>query len=483
MARTDTAQTEHVQAVKELAEDIKRQIRGKKPKGKRLDRLLKKGRFISHHIHLYIDLVAVVYTGCDFDNDSGNPQAQNSDDNDDTESESESEVEGRKGEKSQVEKLTPEQIRTLQLAQFEQLEFIEANFPKTLKTLADKHPNEFIWFVDKLKKQAGSGRHDDTTNCKPAMLEIMYEEKGDQSNGIIKADDKSLRGWHNTGTAGHLCPLEIKDEFEKNKKKVMRDVRDQRQTVTEKAFMSFLYASGTTFDPDHLFNGLFRGFILIRILRLIFYGPSTVWGNDSTTNRDSKADKHKLAELGPSHVTYGVIQAYIALSSKGWTEVDGGVNLRNLYKNVYTLLSADSPWVRRTLKYINKEMPTPRKARAHRALPRSNSHQVVVDTILAQCEAEEERRVEKRKEKASKQSAQPRDHEALAPRKKVPAPKPHQTTSGTGKGGRKGTPADEDSEDEDQRTPPPSKPQPQDVLDRDHGIDQRTWFTFTWRRR
>jgi hypothetical protein len=72
-----------------------------------LDGYLKKAQFIAAHIHLYIEVIAVIYAGCDF-SDGDEPANNESDSESDSDGEEESSIPKKSGK----EVLTPEEIRS-----------------------------------------------------------------------------------------------------------------------------------------------------------------------------------------------------------------------------------------------------------------------------------------------------------------------------------------------------------------------------------
>ena len=55
----------------------------------------------------------------------------------------------------------------------------------------------------------------------------------------------------------------------------MDRVEDGSIQITEEFFPSFLYETDTLYDKDNEDLGLFRGYLLVRVYRHIFTGPSS----------------------------------------------------------------------------------------------------------------------------------------------------------------------------------------------------------------
>jgi hypothetical protein len=87
----------------------------------------------------------------------------------------------------------------------------------------------------------------------------------------------------------------------------MDRVEDGAIQITDEDFPSFLYASGTAYDKDNEDLGLFRGFLLVRVFRHIFTGPSSAMNPGVKANK-YKAKKFKLTEVTGRTIAYASVQ-------------------------------------------------------------------------------------------------------------------------------------------------------------------------------
>lgn len=87
----------------------------------------------------------------------------------------------------------------------------------------------------------------------------------------------------------------------------MDRVRDGSIQITDEDLPSFLYESETAYDEENEDMGLFRGFLLVRVYRHIFTGPSSAMNPTVKVNK-SKARKFKLTEVTGRTIAYASVQ-------------------------------------------------------------------------------------------------------------------------------------------------------------------------------
>ena len=87
----------------------------------------------------------------------------------------------------------------------------------------------------------------------------------------------------------------------------MDRVGDGSIKLTDEDLPSFLYESGTAYDRENEDIGLFRGFLLVRVYRHIFTGPSSALNPTAKVNK-SKARKFKLTEVTRRTIAYASVQ-------------------------------------------------------------------------------------------------------------------------------------------------------------------------------
>lgn len=66
---------------------------------------------------------------------------------------------------------------------------------------------------------------------------------------------------------------------------------------------------GDDFDPDNILHGAFRGYMLVRVGRHIFLGPSHALGGDSArATRSCNTILHGMTTIEAEHIAYICVQ-------------------------------------------------------------------------------------------------------------------------------------------------------------------------------
>jgi hypothetical protein len=94
----------------------------------------------------------------------------------------------------------------------------------------------------------------------------------------------------------------------------MDRVEDGTVQITDEDFPSFLYEIETAYDEENEDIGLFRGFLLVRVYRHIFTGPSSAMNPTAKVNK-SKARKFRLTEVTGRTIAYACVQVRDCVST------------------------------------------------------------------------------------------------------------------------------------------------------------------------
>ena len=94
----------------------------------------------------------------------------------------------------------------------------------------------------------------------------------------------------------------------------MDRVEDGTVQITDEDFPSFLYDTETAYDEENKDIGLFRGFLLVRVYRHIFTGPSSAMNPTAKVNK-SKARKFRLTEVTGRTIAYACVQVRDCVST------------------------------------------------------------------------------------------------------------------------------------------------------------------------
>jgi hypothetical protein len=91
-------------------------------------------------------------------------------------------------------------------------------------------------------------------------------------------------------------------------------VADGKIHITDEDFPSFLYETETAYDEENEDIGLFRGFLLVRVFRHIFTGPTSAMEPKTKVNK-SKAKKFRLTKVTGRMIAYASIQVRFLIHS------------------------------------------------------------------------------------------------------------------------------------------------------------------------
>ncbi|KIJ58171.1 hypothetical protein HYDPIDRAFT_34427 [Hydnomerulius pinastri MD-312] len=116
---------------------------------------------------------------------------------------------------------------------------------------------------------------------------------------------------------------------------------------------------GADYCEEKMEDGFFRGYLLVRVMRHIFLGPSTAMGHVSRATRTCNAVLHDMTMVEPEHIAYGCVQTRFIISSMNqWNENDGPFNYRVFYYNVISFIRDchDKEWAADLLKWWNVQL-------------------------------------------------------------------------------------------------------------------------------
>nr|GAT43813.1 predicted protein [Mycena chlorophos] len=128
--------------------------------------------------------------------------------------------------------------------------------------------------------------------------------------------------------------------------------------LKNKHWPSFLYENADVFDPKKTHIGLFRGFLLIRILRFLWLGPDlalTGLTSDQGLPPQSPSRAHRVDKLTPPMIAYAACQARTMLQVLDWAEHDGKFDHAKFFNGIVKLFAAPTleKWAEETLKALN----------------------------------------------------------------------------------------------------------------------------------
>ena len=147
-----------------------------------------------------------------------------------------------------------------------------------------------------------------------------------------------------------------KPEFDRSRE-FRAQVLEARRTISAFSWPAFCYDE-SLYDPSDPMKGLFRGFLLERIYRFLFTGPSTTFGHKSS-GRLPRGVLHGLQKPTAETIAYTAVMVSIlctstsstdylearwALSSAArWSDEDFGFRLDDFFTQIMNTLDPDFP--------------------------------------------------------------------------------------------------------------------------------------------
>ncbi|KAG1732695.1 uncharacterized protein EDB91DRAFT_1251737 [Suillus paluster] len=181
----------------------------------------------------------------------------------------------------------------------------------------------------------------------------------------ITDDSKSraLMGFNHAQLGKLLCPVKYLVDYIKDPHGMKNKFDSASLKVTAALWPAFLYpgnTAGEDFDPEDIIEGLFRGYLLERVIKHIFTSPSSALkAGVSSGTRACNAKLHGMKEVGAEHITYAAVQARFAISSlEKWKDHDGLFYYTNFYTRIVNLIRGrkDEGWVNSLLGHYNEKL-------------------------------------------------------------------------------------------------------------------------------
>ncbi|KAI6146030.1 hypothetical protein BKA82DRAFT_20491 [Pisolithus tinctorius] len=253
---------------------------------------------------------------------------------------------------------------------------IRERLKRDYETLLQQAPSLKVLINDPKKKKVidtivaemnitiGQIRSDDATRLRAYIGQYVAPRplEAGVSPPITSAGSKSGMGVNHPVLARMLCPASARDEFIKNPSRTRQQLIEGNIRMTAEEFPLFLWEGdppAVQWDEENQSDGLFKGYVLERVMRHIFTGPSTALGEQSRGTRPCNAILHGMTSVEPEHIAYASVQARYAMSSKNkWGEVDGDFNYRKFYYGIIKMIREcpDEDWVVDLKKWWNMKI-------------------------------------------------------------------------------------------------------------------------------
>ncbi|KAG8218888.1 hypothetical protein J3R82DRAFT_4567 [Butyriboletus roseoflavus] len=245
----------------------------------------------------------------------------------------------------------------------------------SLKVVIDD-PNkasELTAITSKMNMTIRTTRSSDAIHLKPHITQyILFNPFKSQINPpIINANGRADMGLNHPVLARFLCPVDQLERFDTDIEQAMKDLKSGEISMEAKNFPALFWSGeqpGDDFKVDNMFNGLFRGYLLVRVGRHIFLGPSSALGKDSRGTRSCNAILHGMTTVNVEHIAYICVQTRFGISLMNqWHENDGVLSYFDQYHKIVSLIQnhVDTTWRDDLLKWWNKQMFGNKNSHSH----------------------------------------------------------------------------------------------------------------------
>ncbi|KAF7424883.1 hypothetical protein PC9H_010194 [Pleurotus ostreatus] len=192
---------------------------------------------------------------------------------------------------------------------------------------------------------------------------ILFDTKQTLDPPISSTGNKNDRGWRHPITATLLCPIDKPATNE-----TFKAYEDGALIVSPKDLPRFLYPHDQAYNPEDLFEGVFRGHLLIRAAKCILIGRSCAVSRPGfSTRRRGNAALAGITTVNPRIIAYIVVQVRFALTSEPeWGRKDSSNKSSNkrsaafdyhaFYRSVLSALEDDEEGMAEIIGYWNYEL-------------------------------------------------------------------------------------------------------------------------------
>ncbi|KAG8917209.1 hypothetical protein FRC01_002600, partial [Tulasnella sp. 417] len=180
--------------------------------------------------------------------------------------------------------------------------------PDTKRKLMGEKGDEYLeHLASRIDEGVSSARSDDTMGLKKVIVDFI----GPVHPPIAK-NQKCTRGFKHHVTGDLLCPPRL----DWTDRTVRQQLKDEVTRPKVKEYPKFLYAENTIQEGD-VFEGLFRGPLLMKAAKHIFIGPSSADSQDtsSRSTRQGNAALNGMTKVSRETIAYIATMVRFALSS------------------------------------------------------------------------------------------------------------------------------------------------------------------------
>ncbi|KIJ07142.1 hypothetical protein PAXINDRAFT_19656 [Paxillus involutus ATCC 200175] len=175
----------------------------------------------------------------------------------------------------------------------------------------------------------------------------------------IGGSSRSHLGLNHIVLARFLCPINKLHEFNIDPKRTQTKLLDGGIEIRSNIYPAFCWSGNppaSDFDEDDIYKGLHKGYLLERVMRHIFTGPSSALGEESRGTRAGNAELHGMTKVEAAHIAYACVQARFGITSTNrWSEKDGSFSYRRFYYHILDDIESndDHAWKDAILRHHN----------------------------------------------------------------------------------------------------------------------------------
>ncbi|RDX43847.1 hypothetical protein OH76DRAFT_1360617, partial [Lentinus brumalis] len=221
-------------------------------------------------------------------------------------------------------------------------------------------PNALIVYGKYINSRASAARGDDLGNLNKYIMKYIARvpQLAEWPKGGVPHDvPKTERGWQNVIFGLLLCPQDRVRKYMQDPQKFCLDVRGGTEVVTADDFPMYLYDQTLAKDDDPL-AGLFRGPLLLLIVKSMYSGPSSALSGieERSSGRAPWVVTYNVSRMEPRLIVYAAVVARHILSSQAtWSRRDIDFVLPVFYKQLLEAFKLES-FSRETLAWYDESV-------------------------------------------------------------------------------------------------------------------------------
>ncbi|KAF4611549.1 hypothetical protein D9613_004495 [Agrocybe pediades] len=233
-------------------------------------------------------------------------------------------------------------------------------FPALIKALADNR-DEYNVFLAMMTKAMREARSQDTNLIKTNINKVLAVDPDNSPFSPAIPEAKALRGWKHVETGRALAPFKHKARFSEHPTKYRTRAEAGKIKPRLSDLPSFLYPSDAVYHRQRRDDGLFRGHAVIRALRGIYTGESSIVKGHRNSRRLGQGEKHGMRLVTPQAVAYAATQVYVnSTSLETWGGKWGYFDIEGFYNACVEMFTKkpNNPWAIETLKFLTSQVPS-----------------------------------------------------------------------------------------------------------------------------